>query len=120
MKASTSESTIQEFIDYLNPEFLASTPVVNGDLFNRPANQIKLSDFTAAKSREDVETDIEGSEAVYEMKIIEDISEDLRVKKSNTKRNVYKIDYGMKPESTILGLFIATTLTISAMYFISS
>ncbi len=123
MRESTSESTIQEFIDNLDPEFLASTPVHRGDLFNRPANQIKLFDFTSARSREDVETDIEGSEALYETRInenISEISEDIKAKTSNVKRKVYKIDYGMSPESSTIYLFLATTLTISVAYFISS
>ena len=63
---ATPDSTIQTFIDYLNPVFLGSTPVYRGDLFDRPADQIKIFDFIAVKPREDVESGIEECEFVYE------------------------------------------------------
>lgn len=48
MRASTTESNLQQFIDVLEFEFLNSTPAHRQELFNRPANEIKIFDFFAS------------------------------------------------------------------------
>lgn len=90
---ATPDSTIQSFIDYLNPEFLGSTPIYRGDLFDRPADKIKIFDFIAVKQREDVEVGIEGCEVVYEKVDIPDTFENRETNETISKRILYKIDF---------------------------
>jgi glycosylphosphatidylinositol transamidase (GPIT) subunit GPI8 len=131
VKESTANSTIQNFIEYLDPIFLGSTPIYRGDLFDRPADKIKIFDFVAAKSREDIESGIEGCDVVYNKVVQVQVKrkeeegakeEDERTcgGKSRRRRRVYKIDF----EATQLlsnNLTLLITLTfITAGYFLKS
>jgi hypothetical protein len=124
VKESTANSTIQNFIEYLDPIFLGSTPIYRGDLFDRPADKIKIFDFVAAKSREDIESGIEGCDVVYNKVVQEEEGakeEDERTYGGKSRRRrVYKIDF----EATQLlsnNLTLLITLTfITAGYFLKS
>jgi glycosylphosphatidylinositol transamidase (GPIT) subunit GPI8 len=41
-------STLQELIDYFDPQFLGSTPHHRADLFSRPAQEVRVHDFFSA------------------------------------------------------------------------
>lgn len=114
---ATPDSTIQTFIDYLNPVFLGSTPVYRGDLFDRPADQIKIFDFIAVKPREGVESGIEECEFVYEkVKVKDDIADNKEIHKTPSERIIYKIDFQKKSSNKsillILLIFIITSCLI--------
>jgi glycosylphosphatidylinositol transamidase (GPIT) subunit GPI8 len=130
VKESTANSTIQNFIEYLDPIFLGSTPIYRGDLFDRPADKIKIFDFVAAKSREDIESGVEGCDVVYnkvvQVQVKRKEEEGAKEEEERTyggksrRRRVYKIDF----EATQLlsnNLTLLITLTfITAGYFLKS
>ena len=45
LQAIQPNSTLQQFIDHFDPQFLGSTPVIRSDLFSRPASQVQLTEF---------------------------------------------------------------------------
>lgn len=109
---ATPETTIQNFIDYLDPEFLGSTPIYRGDLFDRPADQIKFFDFVSAKSREgedDVEKNIEECETIYEIfEFVEEPKKQFVARKVD--RRIYKIHFSSESNNLLIMtslLFIA-------------
>lgn len=113
VKESTPDSTIQNFIDNLDPEFLGSTPIYRGDLFDRSADKIRIFDFVAGKKREDVETGINRCESVYEKLVQEEMLEKpYKPDKSESKRRLYKIDFETKI-LTINNITLTLTLLIT-------
>ena len=119
MTESNSETKIQDFINYLDPEFLGSTPIYRGDLFNRPADQIKMHDFISAKPREDIEKDIEGCESVYDrVNIANKEQKDTEVPRVN--RRIYKLDFSSKQSNNSILTACFTLLTVAFTYLIKS
>lgn len=121
VKESTPDSTIQNFIDTLDPEFLGSTPIYRGDLFDRSADKIKIYDFVAGKQREDIETGIEGCESVYEKLVQEEILEKPdKPDKSESKRRLYKIDDFETKILTINNITLTLLITFAGSWFFKS
>ena len=122
MKVAPPSSTIQDLIDFLDPNFLGSTPLHRSDLFPRPANQIKIYDFFASSPQthaplptsqplfidtkpSHIRTSPESSSIVLSFEI--------------PKRHIYRIQYGVKPQSK-RNMFTASAVLIVSLLFCRS
>lgn len=77
LKTASPASTIQQFLNILDPDFLSSTPNVRDDLFTRPADQIKIFDFFANNQiAKYIILDFPKSNTSLESKNSEDVSTD--------------------------------------------
>lgn len=122
MKVAPPSSTIQDLIDFLDPNFLGSTPLHRSDLFPRPANQIRIYDFFASSPQtyapfpnsKSLFIDTKPSHIIMS-------SESSSIVKSFEipKRHIYRIQYGVKPQSKRY-MFTASAVLIVSLLFCRS
>lgn len=95
LKESSPESTVQDFITSLDPEFLGSTPIFRGDLMPRPANEIKIYDFISWSGVETQIEHIEPCNRKYNANRIEytDFSDHSRTNKDTETERVYTLTF---------------------------
>ena len=127
MKKSTETTSIQDFLNDLDPQFLGSTPFYRSDLFPRPANQIKIFDFIYSENPK-IEPVTVCETIYYKNKKKSDPfcrnqNEGVRISNfnKNVVRNVYSINFN-KSITTGISLPIATLFIIitSSFLFLSS
>lgn len=133
LKSSTSESTIQDFINDLDPSFLGSTPIFHGELFPRPADQIKIWDFLSGRPINRITLDGSKDSELFKFldtveetpksfKTLKPVDPPISVNVNNDKRRIYSLKYDHdNVNDPFLTLIIigGTTLSIFILYYVN-